>query len=72
VPTLVELVIWAEYVPFPLSVTGPSVSCGSDDENVTLAPGTGFPRPSATVAVAVVCDVPFAMTVGEDRATVTA
>ena len=59
-PTVVELVIVAEYVPSPWSVTPPKCTPLSVEEKPTPSPGTGLPFASVTVAVAVLVELPFA------------
>jgi hypothetical protein len=59
-PTVGELVMVALYVPWPWSVTGPTISPESLDLNETASFETGCERASVTVAVAVVVDVPSA------------
>jgi len=61
VPTVVELVMVALYVPSPLSVVPPTVSPRPLDENVTDSPVTTAPVVSVTVTVAVLVEVPSAM-----------
>lgn len=59
VPTVVELVMVAWYLPLPSGVTSPIVSPLSVDMKVTVAPLIRVPL-SSTVAVAVVLLAPFA------------
>jgi hypothetical protein len=69
--TVVELVTVAEYVPLPLSVTGPIDTPPSVDEKATCSPGTKSPPASVMVAVAVVVELPFATITEGESATAT-
>jgi hypothetical protein len=66
-PGVVDALIRVLYLPLRWLVVGPEVWPGSLEAKRTLSAGTGSPRASATVAVAVVKDVLSARMTGGDR-----
>jgi hypothetical protein len=70
-PTVVDEVMVAVYLPFPMFWVLPTFSAGSLEENETVSAGRTFPWASVTVAVAVVVETPLAMIEAGVRVTAT-